>query len=117
MLRNQGYEVMPATGGAEALEGVRVQAAGLDPAGLDDAGNGRFGSVPRLKADPATRPIPIIFLTASNEMEHLVKGFEAGAVDYITKPFNAPGVAGARAHASGIAPRPRTVAGDERGKE
>jgi len=32
----------------------------------------------------------VIFLTASNEMEHLVKGFEAGAVDYITKPFNAP---------------------------
>src|SRR5208282_5186394 len=44
----------------------------------------------RLKAEPLTRQIPIIFLTASNEMEHLVKGFEAGAVDYITKPFNAP---------------------------
>src|SRR5208282_255077 len=44
----------------------------------------------RLKAEPLTRQIPIIFLTASNEMEHLMKGFEAGAVDYITKPFNAP---------------------------
>jgi two-component system sensor histidine kinase/response regulator len=44
----------------------------------------------RLKADPLTQQIPIIFLTASNEMEHLVKGFEAGAVDYVTKPFNAP---------------------------
>ena len=44
----------------------------------------------RLKADPPTQQIPIIFLTASNEMEHLVKGFEAGAVDYVTKPFNAP---------------------------
>jgi signal transduction histidine kinase len=42
----------------------------------------------RLKADPLTRQIPVIFLTASNEMEHLVKGFEAGAVDYVTKPFN-----------------------------
>jgi two-component system, sensor histidine kinase and response regulator len=37
-----------------------------------------------------THQIPVIFLTASNEMEHLMKGFEAGAVDYITKPFNAP---------------------------
>jgi signal transduction histidine kinase len=36
------------------------------------------------------KSIPVIFLTASNEMEHLVKGFEVGAVDYITKPFNAP---------------------------
>src|SRR6185295_8145098 len=44
----------------------------------------------RLKADPTMRGIPIIFLTASNEMEHLVRAFEAGAVDYITKPFNAP---------------------------
>jgi two-component system, sensor histidine kinase and response regulator len=44
----------------------------------------------RLKADPLTQQIPIIFLTASNEMEHLVKGFAAGAVDYVTKPFNAP---------------------------
>jgi len=44
----------------------------------------------RLKADPALRGIPVIFLTASNEMEHLVRGFEVGAVDYITKPFNAP---------------------------
>jgi signal transduction histidine kinase len=44
----------------------------------------------RFKADPVTERIPIIFLTASNEMEHLVKGFEVGAVDYVTKPFNAP---------------------------
>jgi two-component system sensor histidine kinase/response regulator len=44
----------------------------------------------RLKADPLTQPIPVIFLTASNEMEHLVKGFEVGAVDYVTKPFNPP---------------------------
>ena len=42
----------------------------------------------RLKADAATRAIPIIFLTASNEMEHLIQGLQAGAVDYVTKPFN-----------------------------
>ena len=44
----------------------------------------------RLKADALTVQIPVIFLTASNEMEHLVAGFQAGAVDYVTKPFNAP---------------------------
>jgi signal transduction histidine kinase len=44
----------------------------------------------RLKAAEATRSIPVIFLTASNEMEHLVRGFEVGAVDYVTKPFNPP---------------------------
>jgi class 3 adenylate cyclase len=43
----------------------------------------------RFKADPRLKEIPIIFLTASNEAESVVKGFELGAVDYITKPFNA----------------------------
>lgn len=43
----------------------------------------------RLKADESVTHIPIIFLTARTETEDLVKGFEYGAVDYITKPFNA----------------------------
>ncbi len=41
----------------------------------------------RLKADPQTRDIPIIFLTAKTETQDLVDGFEAGAADYVTKPF------------------------------
>ena len=42
----------------------------------------------KLKSDPATRDIPVIFLTARSETDDLVRGFNAGAVDYITKPFN-----------------------------
>ncbi len=42
----------------------------------------------RLKADPNTRNIPVIFITALDEPQNLKKGFEAGAVDYITKPFS-----------------------------
>jgi PAS domain S-box-containing protein len=42
-----------------------------------------------LKADPETAGIPIIFLTAKTETENIVRGFQLGAVDYITKPFNA----------------------------
>lgn len=41
----------------------------------------------RLKAQDSTRDIPVIFMTALAETEHKVRGFEAGAVDYITKPF------------------------------
>ncbi|MEM9538873.1 MAG: diguanylate cyclase [Cyanobacteria bacterium P01_E01_bin.42] len=41
-----------------------------------------------LKADPTYQDIPVIFLTASNEQNHLLQAFEKGAVDYITKPFN-----------------------------
>ncbi len=43
----------------------------------------------RLKKDTATASIPIIFLTAKTESEDIVRGFEIGAVDYITKPFKA----------------------------
>ena len=47
-----------------------------------------FETCKRLKADEATREIPIIFLTAKVETEDIVHGFELGAVDYVTKPFN-----------------------------
>ena len=40
-----------------------------------------------LKADPETKDIPVIFLTAKTETSDIVQGFELGAVDYVTKPF------------------------------
>jgi len=49
----------------------------------------------RLKLDPNTREIPIIFLTARTEAEDETRGFELGAVDYIHKPFS-PAVVQAR---------------------
>jgi len=44
----------------------------------------------RLKADPATRDIPVIFLTAKITTQDETKGFDLGAVDYITKPLSPP---------------------------
>ena len=43
----------------------------------------------RLKASPRTRDIPVIFITAMTEAGHKTRGFEVGALDYITKPFHA----------------------------
>jgi two-component system sensor histidine kinase/response regulator len=90
MLRNSGYEVMPTTSGAQALDRVRVQLPDLILLDLMMPEMDGLEVCRRLKADPLTQHIPVIFLTASNEMEHLVKGFEVGAVDYVTKPFNPP---------------------------
>ncbi len=44
----------------------------------------------RLKSDPRTRSIPIIFVTAMNEVDDETRGLEMGAIDYITKPISAP---------------------------
>ena len=90
MLRNQGYDVMPATSGSEALELASVDPPELILLDLMMPEMDGLEVCRRLKDNPTTRHIPIIFLTASNEMEHLVQGFEVGAVDYVTKPFNPP---------------------------
>ena len=44
----------------------------------------------RLKLDPATRDMPVLFLTAMTEVSEETRGFEAGAVDYMHKPFSPP---------------------------
>lgn len=44
----------------------------------------------QLKSDPATAEIPVIFVTVKGEMRDVIRGFELGAADYITKPYNLP---------------------------
>lgn len=90
MLRNEGYHVMPATSGVQALERAAAQPPDLILLDLMMPDMDGLEVCRRLKADAAAREIPVIFLTASNEMDHLMQGFEVGAVDYVTKPFNAP---------------------------
>ncbi len=90
LLRIEGYRIAPATSGAQALERVRAETPDLILLDRMMPEMDGLEVCRRLKSDPVTQPIPVIFLTASNEMEHLVKGFEVGAVDYVTKPFNPP---------------------------
>jgi len=90
MLREAGYSIMPAINGAAALQRVQKKLPDLILLDLMMPEMDGLEVCRRLKADPATQSIPIIFLTASNEMNHLVQGLAAGAVDYVTKPFNPP---------------------------
>lgn len=88
MLDEAGYGTTFSTSGPQALE--RVQAARPDLIVLDLMMPDMSGlDVCRtLKANPDFREIPIIFLTASHRQDHLLKAFELGAVDYVTKPFS-----------------------------
>ena len=54
---------------------------------IDLPGEDGFAFCRRLKDDPCTARIPVIFLTASDTTEQKVAGLELGAVDYVTKPF------------------------------
>ena len=46
-----------------------------------------FETCRRLKADLATRPIPVVFMTGLTDSDHVVRGFQAGGIDYVTKPI------------------------------
>lgn len=89
ILKDRGYQLSVATNGGQALEileRVRPDLILLDVMmpGLDG-----FETCRRIKTDEACRDIPIIFLTAKTDASDVVQGFEAGAVDYVAKPFNA----------------------------
>lgn len=66
----------------------------------------------RLKANPATRDVPVIFLTARNEVEDEQLGFDAGAADYVTKPISPPIVL-ARIHTHLMLKRARDLLVDQ----
>ena len=85
------YKVRIATNGSRALELVKVAPA-PDLVLLDVMMPGMDGYevCTHLKVDPETRDIPVIFLTSQREVEHEIRGFEVGAVDYIYKPFSPP---------------------------
>jgi|GEM_PF-155780 len=87
-LKLHGYQVVCASGGNEGLDKAREFLPDLII--LDMMMPDRDGSqVCRiLKRDDETKNIPIIFLTAQGKREHKLEGFESGAVDYITKPFD-----------------------------
>ena len=93
---HNSYRVKIATNGQKALE-LAAETPGPDLILLDVVMPGMDGYevCARLKAQAATRDIPVIFLTAQTETSDETRGFEAGAVDYIHKPFS-PAVVAAR---------------------
>ena len=82
------YDVSVATDGFSAFELLEEELPDLILLDIMMPGMNGYEVCERLKADPRTAYIPIIFLTALTEIKAKSKGFEVGAVDYITKPFD-----------------------------
>lgn len=97
-LARDGYDVLGVVNGEEALKAVRREPPDLVVLDLMLPGLDGLEVCRRLKADPRTREIPIVMLTAKSEERDVVSGLERGADDYITKPFS-PRVLSARVKA------------------
>jgi DNA-binding NtrC family response regulator len=88
-LGDAGYRTLAASSGEQALALAAAQRPDLVLLDIVMGGIDGYETCRRLKAGEATRAIPVIFLTALSESFEKVRGFGAGAVDYVTKPFDA----------------------------
>jgi sigma-B regulation protein RsbU (phosphoserine phosphatase) len=87
--KSVGCKLLVAKSGETALTIARRTQPDLILLDIMMPGIDGFEVCRRLKADPATRPIPVIFLSALDETADKVKGLQLGAVDYVSKPFQA----------------------------
>ena len=88
LLNNEKFQIVTASNGTEALAQVKNEKPDLvllDVMMPDISG---FDVAKQMKADPGMSDIPIIFLTALNSTADIVKGFQVGGNDFISKPFN-----------------------------
>ncbi|HET6486172.1 MAG TPA: HD domain-containing phosphohydrolase [Spirochaetia bacterium] len=88
LLENQGFELVTATSGEQALEVVRDLDVDLLLLDVMMPGVDGFDVCRRIKGTEATRQIPVVLLTALADSESRLKGVEAGADDFISKPAN-----------------------------
>jgi len=88
VLKQEGYNINVAQNGQQALDVVQKVAPDLILLDVMMPVMDGFEACKLLKENPETREIPVVFLTAKVETDDIVKGFELGAVDYVTKPFN-----------------------------
>lgn len=87
-LRRTGYEVLVAYRGADALLIARERHPDLVVLDIIMPGMSGIEVCRHIRANPELERIPILFLTAKGEIADKIEGFEAGADDYVPKPFN-----------------------------
>lgn len=87
MLIEKGYKVRPANNGEQALASVAIRKPELILLDIKMPGMDGYEVCRRLKEDEETRDIPVVFISALDDLAARIKGFEVGGVDYISKPF------------------------------
>lgn len=87
IVSDMGYDTVTAESGAEALEKISERLPDLILSDISMPEMDGYELCKRLKANVKTRNIPIIFISAFDKTEDVIKGFEVGGGDYITKPF------------------------------
>lgn len=88
LLTNEKFQVCTANCGNMCIEQAKAEKPDLILLDVMMPGMDGFALARRLKANPSTAPIPIIFLTARDSEEDTVSGLDLGADDYIAKPFS-----------------------------
>ncbi|WP_299403794.1 response regulator [Acaryochloris sp. IP29b_bin.148] len=86
-LSSAGYRVAAAISGERALKRLKTHPPALILLDIQMPGLDGFETCRQIKANPESNHIPIIFITARSDTESILHGFEVGAVDYISKPF------------------------------
>ena len=87
-LEEAGYEINFALSGQSALEHIRQDDFDIVLLDIMMPEMDGFEVCAKIKGDPQTKDLPVIFLTAKTDIESITRGFSVGGVDYITKPFN-----------------------------
>jgi two-component system, sensor histidine kinase and response regulator len=88
ILKEEAYDLEFATSGKEALEWLNSKPFDLVLLDIMMPEMDGFEVCRRIKENPLTREVSVIFLTAKADFQSIIQGFESGAVDYITKPYN-----------------------------
>jgi len=84
------YEIYPALSASKLFEILENLTPDLILLDIEMPEMNGYETIKKLKEDPRYKDIPVIFLTAKNDENSELDGFDLGAVDYITKPFSAP---------------------------
>lgn len=89
-LRKLNYEVYTASSGNEALQILETITPDLILMDIQMPGMDGFETTAHIKANPRFRDIPLLFISALKDLSNIIRCFEAGAVDYVSKPFRNP---------------------------